>query len=80
MSRIEPLDPGPYQLTNSLGLFTICLAVGRPTARVPFIAATKKPLSAFLHVIDSRYGCITRAIRQTFAAMKSSSIVAFRCR
>jgi len=34
----------------------------------------------FLHASDSKYGCITRATRQTFAALNSSSIVAFRCR
>jgi hypothetical protein len=34
----------------------------------------------FLHASDSKYGCITRATRQTFAALNSSSIVAFRRR
>jgi len=34
----------------------------------------------FLHASDSKYGCITRATRQTFAALNSPSIVAFRCR
>jgi hypothetical protein len=33
----------PPRLTSSLGLSTICLALGKPITRVSFTAATKKP-------------------------------------
>ncbi len=46
----------------------------------PLSDGSRHICNVFLHVSDSMYGCITRATRQTFAAMKSSSIVAFRRR
>ena len=57
----------------------IFLAFGRQIQQ-PLPDGSRQICNRLLHVSDSRYGCITRATRQTFAAMKSSSIVAFRCR
>jgi putative intracellular protease/amidase len=48
--------------------------------QVPLPDGSRQICNAFLHVSDSRYGCLGRTTRRTLAAIKSSSIVAFRCR
>jgi len=57
----------------------IFLAFGRQIQQ-PLPDRSRQICNRFLHASDSMYGCITRTTRQIFAAMKSSSIVAFRCR